>query len=203
MSLKIDNQSIASVGHRAEPTAINERFFVLFQTTGAVMSPALLPFFPSLDSMNQPHPKGLCDCIVVNDHNSLPLETVKLYNKKYQEMTYQLVETGRYDTKEDFAVVVQPFFEFLEVPKSPEGVPDRSYMSPDCFHFGEKGHSQSARALWKNMFEPVGQKTQDQSLAEDIGIYCPTQSDPFVKTARNSNFAYPTTAPDPVSFLHS
>ncbi|KAE8600276.1 hypothetical protein XENTR_v10013167 [Xenopus tropicalis] len=142
--------------------------------------------------------RGLCDCIVVNDHNSLPLETVKLYNKKYQEMTYQLVETGRYDTKEDFAVVVQPFFEFLEVPKSPEGVPDRSYMSPDCFHFGEKGHSQSARALWKNMFEPVGQKTQDQSLAEDIGIYCPTQSDPFVKTARNSNFAYPTTAPDPI-----
>uniref|UniRef100_A0A803KAE1 Phospholipase B1, membrane-associated n=1 Tax=Xenopus tropicalis TaxID=8364 RepID=A0A803KAE1_XENTR len=141
--------------------------------------------------------RGLCSCIVENDHNSPPLETVKLFNKKYQEMTFKLIETGKYDTKEDFAVVVQPFFEYLEMPKTPEGAPDRSYMSPDCFHFGEKGHSQAARALWQNMFEPLGQKTQDQSLAEDIGIHCPTQSDPFVKTARNSNFAYPTVAPDP------
>ncbi|XP_018120395.2 phospholipase B1, membrane-associated [Xenopus laevis] len=141
--------------------------------------------------------RGLCRCIVENDHNSLLLETVKQHNKKYQEMTYRLIETGRYDTKEDFAVVVQPFFEYLEIPINAEGFPDRSFMSPDCFHFGEKGHAQSARALWKNMFEPVGQKTRDQSLAEDIGIHCPPQSDPFVKTAQNSNYLYPTIPPDP------
>lgn len=36
-----------------------------------------------------------------------------------QEMTHQLVESGRYDTREDFTVVLQPFFEKVDMPKTP------------------------------------------------------------------------------------
>lgn len=35
-----------------------------------------------------------------------------------QEGTHQLVENGRYDTREDFTVVVQPFFEKVDMPKT-------------------------------------------------------------------------------------
>lgn len=35
-----------------------------------------------------------------------------------QEKTHQLIESGRYDTREDFTVVVQPFFENVDMPKT-------------------------------------------------------------------------------------
>lgn len=35
-----------------------------------------------------------------------------------QEKTDQMVESGRYDTREDFTVVVQPFFEKVNLPKT-------------------------------------------------------------------------------------
>ncbi|KAM4770831.1 phospholipase B1, membrane-associated [Rhinophrynus dorsalis] len=140
--------------------------------------------------------RSLCNCVVGYEENSPEIETLKQFNKEYQEKTHQLVESGRYDTKEDFAVVIQPFFEQLEIPTDAEGVPDRSYMAPDCFHFGEKAHAQGARSLWKNMLEPLGQKTNNQKLDEDITIMCPPSGQPFIRTARNSNYVYPTTTPD-------
>uniref|UniRef100_A0A7M4ERY4 Phospholipase B1, membrane-associated n=1 Tax=Crocodylus porosus TaxID=8502 RepID=A0A7M4ERY4_CROPO len=71
-----------------------------------------------------------------------------------QEGTHQLIESGRYDTKEDFTVVVQPFLEKVTMPKTKEGLPDDSFFAPDCFHFHQKTHSQAARALWNNMVRP-------------------------------------------------
>ncbi|XP_075125593.1 phospholipase B1, membrane-associated [Leptodactylus fuscus] len=142
--------------------------------------------------------RGLCSCVVSNPEGSNEISTLKLFNKQYQEKTRQLIETGMYDTKEDFTVVVQPFMEHLQIPRNEEGVPDRSYMAPDCFHFGEKAHAQGARALWKNMFEPVGQKTDNQGLDENISIFCPPENDPYVKTVKNSNYVYPTITTNPV-----
>ncbi|XP_069811186.1 phospholipase B1, membrane-associated [Dendropsophus ebraccatus] len=141
---------------------------------------------------------ALCGCVVDNPEGSTQISTLRLFNKQYQEKTRQLVETGWYDTKEDFTVVIQPFLERLVIPRNDKGVPDRSFMAPDCFHFGEKAHSQGARGLWKNMFEPVGKKTDNQSLDENISIFCPPERDPFVKTAKNSNYVYPTVTTDPV-----
>ncbi|XP_068135752.1 phospholipase B1, membrane-associated-like isoform X2 [Hyperolius riggenbachi] len=140
----------------------------------------------------------LCGCVVDSAEDSLEIANLKKYNKEYQEKTRQLVDTGMYDTKEDFTVVVQPFLEHMELPLKEDGSPDRSFMSPDCFHFGGKAHALSARALWKNMFEPVGQKTNNQALDEDLSIVCPPESDPFVKTARNSEYVPPTITPDTV-----
>ncbi|XP_071996055.1 phospholipase B1, membrane-associated [Engystomops pustulosus] len=141
---------------------------------------------------------ALCACVVSNPEGSNEISTLRLFNKQYQDKTRQLVETGLYDIKDDFTVVAQPFLENLEIPRNENGVPDRTFMAPDCFHFGERAHSQGARGLWKNMFEPVGNKTNNQGLDENISIFCPPESDPYVKTAKNSNYAYPTITPDPV-----
>ncbi|XP_053315060.1 phospholipase B1, membrane-associated [Spea bombifrons] len=147
---------------------------------------------------------ALCGCVVDHAADSPEIQTLKSFNKQYQEKTRQLVESGKYDTKDDFTVVIQPLLEQLEIPLNAEGVPDRSYMAPDCFHFGEKAHAQAARGLWKNMLEPLGQKTTGQDLDADIPISCPPPNDPFLKTAKNSNYTYPTITPDPVhgSQLH-
>ncbi|XP_075451528.1 phospholipase B1, membrane-associated isoform X2 [Ascaphus truei] len=142
--------------------------------------------------------RALCRCVVEYGVDTPEISTLKLFNKQYQEKTRQLVESGRYDTREDFAVVIQPFLENLELPRKEDGAPDRSYMAPDCFHFAEKAHAQSARGLWTNMLEPLGQKTDNEKLDGDITIKCPSQDQPFVKTMRNSNYTYPTITPDPV-----
>ncbi|KAM8945381.1 phospholipase B1, membrane-associated [Pelodytes ibericus] len=141
---------------------------------------------------------ALCSCVVDNQEGSQQIHTVKEFNKQYQDKTRQLVESGRYDIKDDFTVVIQPLLEELKIPQNAEGVPDRSYMAPDCFHFGEKAHAQGARGLWNNMFEPVGKKTTGQRLDEDIPLVCPPPADPFLKTAKNSGYVAPTITPDPV-----
>ena len=37
----------------------------------------------------------------------------------WQEGTEQLIESGRYDTRDDFTVVLQPFLENVAVPRTP------------------------------------------------------------------------------------
>ncbi|XP_023566793.1 phospholipase B1, membrane-associated [Octodon degus] len=130
--------------------------------------------------------RSLCPCVLKFADNSTELDSLIDINKKYQEGTEQLVESGRYDTREDFTVVVQPFLEKVDMPKTSEGLPDNSFFAPDCFHFNSKTHARSASALWKNMLEPVGQKTRQHIFENKIDIMCPNQVWPFLSTYKNS-----------------
>ena len=82
--------------------------------------------------------------------------------------------------RDDFTVVVQPFFGKTTIPK----VNPTSYFSPDCFHLSQKGLLQASVALWNNMLEPVGSKT-DEFLV-DQPIKCPTIDNPYLRTRNNS-----------------
>ncbi|XP_060710482.1 phospholipase B1, membrane-associated-like [Hemiscyllium ocellatum] len=135
--------------------------------------------------------KMLCECVINPQDNSIQLEKLQALNRKYQERTHKLVESGRYDTKEDFTVVIQPFLENIEIPRDKNGLPDRTYFSPDCFHFSLKGHSQAARGLWNNLLEPLGEKNANQTFDGHINISCPSKEQPYLRTYRNSNFTYP------------
>uniref|UniRef100_A0A2I3GJT3 Phospholipase B1, membrane-associated n=1 Tax=Nomascus leucogenys TaxID=61853 RepID=A0A2I3GJT3_NOMLE len=126
--------------------------------------------------------RSLCPCVLKFDDNSTELATLIEFNKKFQEKTHQLIESGRYDTREDFTVVVQPFFENVDMPKTSEGLPDNSFFAPDCFHFSSKSHSRAASALWNNMLEPVGQKMTHHKFENEINITCPNQP-PFLLTS--------------------
>nr|XP_012643769.1 phospholipase B1, membrane-associated isoform X1 [Microcebus murinus] len=130
--------------------------------------------------------RSLCPCVLKFDDNSTELASLIELNRKYQEGTHQLVESGRYDTREDFTVVVQPFFEHVDMPKTSEGLPDSSFFAPDCFHFSSKAHARSATALWRNMLEPVGQKTTQHNFENKINVTCPSQVWPFLSTYKNS-----------------
>nr|XP_014425321.2 phospholipase B1, membrane-associated [Pelodiscus sinensis] len=141
--------------------------------------------------------RNLCPCLLNYADNSTEVEILESFNRRYQEGTHQLVESGRYDTKEDFTVVVQPFLEKVTIPKTKEGLPDSSYFAPDCFHFHQKTHSQTARGLWNNMLEPVGNKTDAHFLEMVLTLRCPSPVEPFLRTYKNSNYTYPNqTTPD-------
>ncbi|XP_058018517.1 phospholipase B1, membrane-associated [Ahaetulla prasina] len=134
--------------------------------------------------------RSVCPCIFKPNDNSSEIEKLAFLNRRYQEETHRLVESGRYDTREDFTVVVQPLLEKAEMPVTPDGLPDSSYFAPDCFHFHQKTHTQAARGLWNNMLEPIAEKTIIQRIEPEITLKCPNQDQPYLMTYKNSNYTY-------------
>jgi len=123
----------------------------------------------------------LCKHIASGKDNDKVKSLISDYNTKIAD----LVGSGKYDTREDFTVVVQPFFRETTYPKQSNGEPDWSFFAPDCFHFSAKGHAAAGEALWNNMLEPVGEK-QTSWHPEIEHVKCPTEQRPFIWTYKNS-----------------
>ncbi|XP_041366930.1 phospholipase B1, membrane-associated-like [Gigantopelta aegis] len=111
----------------------------------------------------------VCDC----GNDKANAGWLKQLSREYQAEIDRIVGSGRYDTRDDFTVVVQPFFRNTEPP--PEGGSgdiDMTYFSPDCFHFSGKGHGAAALSLWNNMLETVGHKQNEWHLNQPF--HCPS-----------------------------
>ncbi|XP_031436627.1 phospholipase B1, membrane-associated isoform X1 [Clupea harengus] len=143
----------------------------------------------------------LCGCVVKPKEGTRELEKLVDTNRAYQRGTRELVDSGYYDTHDNFTVVLQPFFREVVLPLLEDGRPDRSFFSPDCFHLSQKAHSLMARALWNNMLEPVGNKTSTYDFSAGLSLQCPSESSPYLRTYRNSNHTYsgPVPTPPPVT----
>ncbi|CAG06202.1 unnamed protein product, partial [Tetraodon nigroviridis] len=86
-----------------------------------------------------------------------------------------LISGNRYDGKDDFAVVLQPFLQTSFIPTIGVGEVDTSFFSVDCFHISERAHAEMAIALWNNMLEPLGRKQAFNNFTYDRSkIHCPT-----------------------------
>ncbi|KAF3845020.1 hypothetical protein F7725_008183, partial [Dissostichus mawsoni] len=96
----------------------------------------------------------ICPCFLQTTEDSPELAEIKRFNRDLQYETENVAYGGGYDDREDFAVVVQPFFRNTIIPMNAEGRPDTTYFSVDCFHFSERGHADMASALWNNMEHP-------------------------------------------------
>ncbi|XP_026161753.1 phospholipase B1, membrane-associated-like isoform X2 [Mastacembelus armatus] len=143
----------------------------------------------------------ICPCILNPKEGSSELQRVHEFNGAYQHAMRELIDSGRYDTHDNFTVVLQPFFREVFLPTLEDGRPDRSYFSPDCFHLSQKAHTIMALALWNNMLEPVGNKTFRQDFTAGNDLKCPSQTTPFFRTAINSNYTFsgPPPTPAPVA----
>ncbi|AWP16316.1 putative phospholipase B1 membrane-associated [Scophthalmus maximus] len=139
----------------------------------------------------------ICPCVLKPKEGSSELHKVEDFNRAYQRAMRELLDSGRYDTRDNFTVVLQPFMRDIVLPKLENGRPDRSFFSPDCFHLSQKAHTLMARALWNNMLEPVGNKTVTQDFTAGIDLKCPSETSPFFRTAVNSNYTFPGPPPTP------
>ncbi|OWR45254.1 hypothetical protein KGM_210216 [Danaus plexippus plexippus] len=107
----------------------------------------------------------------------------------YQDAEMALVESGRYDSRADFTVVVQPFMRLFNAPSSEPPLPlviHQSYITHDCFHFSQKGHALAANLLWNNLLEPVGNKSSPSPPSLMKTFRCPSRRAPFIFTNLNS-----------------
>ncbi|VCW68788.1 unnamed protein product [Gulo gulo] len=128
-----------------------------------------------------------CTCLRRSQDNSLELQELKQVNWNFQSGISRLSYGSRYLQREDFAVVVQPFFRNTLVPLNSRGGTDLTFFSEDCFHFSERGHAEMAIALWNNMLEPVGQKTTSNNFTHSrTKLKCPSPESPYLHTLRNS-----------------
>ncbi|XP_038128874.1 phospholipase B1, membrane-associated isoform X2 [Cyprinodon tularosa] len=131
--------------------------------------------------------KQVCPCFLLPGEDSPELAEMKWINRELQTETINVVYGGRYDGREDFAAVIQPFFRTSVIPLNADGLPDTSFFSEDCFHFSERGQADMAAALWNNMLEPVGKKQTYNNFTNDRNILkCPTEEQPYIFTSINS-----------------
>ncbi|GFS18649.1 phospholipase B1, membrane-associated [Elysia marginata] len=106
------------------------------------------------------------------------------YKDAYQQMLRELGVSKRYRVKDDFTVVLQPFYRNTYPPFKPSGELDLSYFASDCFHLSSKGQQAAAKALWNNMIEPLGSKRLDWHPYEPLE--CPSKKSPYLATYKNS-----------------
>ncbi|KAJ0061016.1 hypothetical protein NL108_004729, partial [Boleophthalmus pectinirostris] len=92
-----------------------------------------------------------CPCVINPTTNSPEMEEIKRINHEYQAELEFLLSSDRYDGKEDFAVVLQPFLHNYFLPHIGEGEVDTSFYSLDCFHLSDRAQAEMAIALWNNM----------------------------------------------------
>ncbi|KAK3108324.1 hypothetical protein FSP39_005629, partial [Pinctada imbricata] len=109
----------------------------------------------------------VCDC----GHNKANMQMLGNVAIQYQNELEKLVLSGRYDTRDDFTVVLQPFFTNTAPPLNNRGAIDLSFFSPDCFHFSEKGQFAAGLSLWNNMMEPPAYKKKEWHLYSNF--HCP------------------------------
>uniref|UniRef100_A0A0N5BH65 Lipase_GDSL domain-containing protein n=1 Tax=Strongyloides papillosus TaxID=174720 RepID=A0A0N5BH65_STREA len=127
------------------------------------------------------------ECHCESDSNYTSSQIFKLCNDM-QDAEAELMTSGKFDTTDDFTLVVQPFLKkTVNPPKLSNGTIDISFFAPDCFHFSQKGHAVVSSHLWKNMVEPVGGKTEQVDLSSpSLPLACPDKSCPFIRTTKNS-----------------
>ncbi|XP_071485810.1 phospholipase B1, membrane-associated-like [Diadema antillarum] len=145
-----------------------------------------VPLVSTLSELRGPYTCNImtglsCSCILGGPEAE---KLLYLKTKEYQDLLRTTIQSGKYDDKEDFAAVYQPFFENSVPPLSPDGSVDRSYFAPDCFHFSQKGHSAQAIVNWNSLFQPVGSKSPAYSPGETLD--CPSTDFPFMYTNVNS-----------------
>ncbi|XP_060070927.1 phospholipase B1, membrane-associated-like [Ylistrum balloti] len=125
----------------------------------------------------------LCQCAAY-PRNSDEENKMQLAVHAYQQQLTDLVMSGQFE-KDDFAVIIQPFFTNTELPKRDGGEPDLAYFAPDCFHLSRDGHQAAATALWNNMLARVDEKDDFWQPGETIN--CPTKDYRYFATYQNSN----------------
>ena len=84
-----------------------------------------------------------CPCLAAGSAGLTRMHEAAL---AYQQTMHTLAAMPKYQ-RDDWALVVQPMYEGFIFPRTPDGAPDGSYFSPDCFHYSTKARRASSRGV--------------------------------------------------------
>jgi phospholipase B1, membrane-associated len=115
------------------------------------------------------------------NNESAEKELLKAH-EQYVNFIHDSVNSNRYE-RDDFTVVVQPFLQQMELPRTNTGEIKFSYYAPDCIHFSRKGQQQLAISLWNSMFRPIENKKTNWDLTSQLK--CPSLKKPYLCTRKN------------------
>ncbi|CAJ0579710.1 unnamed protein product, partial [Mesorhabditis spiculigera] len=86
-----------------------------------------------------------------------------------------------------FAVSISAVSGLTEMPKTKKNQPNFAILALDCFHFSRAMHDAVAKVVWRNLLEPVHNRTTFPVHSfEESQIVCPTEHCPYLRTLRNS-----------------
>ena len=78
--------------------------------------------------------KRICPCAAFPTEDQTKL--LEDYTPQYEDVIRKLVRSRRYEKRDDFTVVIQPFMTKTPWPyRNNNNTIDFSYLAPDCFHF--------------------------------------------------------------------
>ncbi|KAK6640436.1 hypothetical protein RUM44_012130 [Polyplax serrata] len=122
-----------------------------------------------------------CPCLVDKRFENLTQEFQSIMSK-WQKIELKVVNSSKFQKRNDFVAVVQPFlynaeFPTVEIEKGSQT--DLRYLSHDCFHLSQLGHAKAANALWNNIMESPGSKTTTWNT-EFLKLKCPTEDQPYI-----------------------
>lgn len=99
-------------------------------------------------------------------------------------MVVRVVNMPEFHLRDDFEVNLIKFTKDLRIPLTPENVTDYTYVSQDCFHLSQKGHSIFAMNLWNQILTQEDERKSNTSF-DYKDFKCPTQEHPFIRTRKN------------------
>ncbi|XP_046391990.1 phospholipase B1, membrane-associated-like [Ischnura elegans] len=137
-----------------------------------------------------------CPCLFQEVTMKKSLMEMAQLVRKYQQKEQELASNQRYTGREDFTVEWQPFFHFTNYLKDSGEIEDGTNLfkamtrnpvnTPDCVHFNQRGMAIMSTLLWRNMLEPVGNKTRRFQQTSYKDFVCPTEKAPYLFTKENS-----------------
>jgi phospholipase B1 len=126
---------------------------------------------------------GFCSC--VTNPSTRPL--MREYQMEYYNLLDQLISSGKYDTRDDFTVVLQPQMRDITPPKDENGEYYKDFLSYDCFHPSRPAHQMFALYMWDTMLTPVGEKPIPVDIdPNNSDVTCPREGAPYIYTNLNS-----------------
>jgi len=156
-----------------------------------IVSLTLMLHLEILRSVDSGH--GFCQALHVFECNcegdtGFSNEDIRAICVAYQQAQQVLEDSSMFDNKQDFTLVIQPFFrDGIAPPRKPNGDVDEGFFAPDCFHFSQYGHAIVAKGLWNNLVEPVGAKNTAYNLSDySAPLKCPQTDCPFIRTKINT-----------------
>lgn len=134
--------------------------------------------------------KGECSCWFGNLYNQSSILRKKLNEIQKEIIAVEKSVTLAHEFRnlEEFAVVYQPWSLGIEV-LDKNGHFDKSLVAVDCFHLSQKGNAWAGTALYNNLLEPAGEKTEKWHDPRKH-FKCPTKENPYMFTYENSAMFY-------------